>query len=71
MCPRIVFYSIFNSHLIFACKIHGDNQTNIYFRKLEKLQEKAWKIINFTQFDAPADPLFKETKILKISDYMA
>ena len=35
---RIVCYSLFTSHLIYACKIWGQNQTNQLFKKLLLLQ---------------------------------
>ena len=37
---------IFYSHLIYICQIWGHTKTGI-FRKIEKLQDKALKIINF------------------------
>ena len=37
---RTIYHSIFNSHLIYACEIWGQNQKN-YFKKLIHLQEKA------------------------------
>ena len=38
---RTIYHSIFNSHLIYACEIWGQNQTNYYFKKLLHLEEKA------------------------------
>ena len=54
-----------NSHLIYACKIWGQNQNNTLFEIISNLQEKAFRIINFKWQDTPTDPLFKENKILK------
>ena len=34
-----IYHSIFNSHLVYACEIWGQNQTNCYFKKLLHLQE--------------------------------
>ena len=38
---RTIYFSIFDSHLIYACKIWGQNQNSQHFKKLVKLQEKA------------------------------
>ena len=44
---RTIYHSIFNSHLIYACEIWGQNQRNYCFKKLLRLQEKALRIIDF------------------------
>ena len=67
---RTIYYAIFNSHLIYGCEIWGQDQNNTLFRNLIKLQEKALKIINFKRFDEDANILFKDNKILKISDFI-
>ena len=61
---------MFNSHLIYACAIWGQNQTNCYFKKLLRLQEKALRIINFKPQTSPSDYIFKENKIRRISDFI-
>ena len=55
-----------NSHLIYGCKIWGQNQNNTLFERISNLQEKVFRIINFKRQDAPNNPLFKENEILKI-----
>ena len=67
---RTIYYSIFNSHLIYACEIWGQNQNNLQFTKLTKLQNKALKVINFQSSDSPTGPLYQENKVLKISDFI-
>ena len=67
---RTIYYSIFNSHLIYACEIWGQNQNNLRFTKLTKLQNKALKVINFQSSDSPTGPLYQENKVLKISDFI-
>ena len=57
---RTIYYSLFNSHLIYACEIWGQIQNNTLFQRILRLQEKALRIINFKQHDTPSDPLFKE-----------
>ena len=67
---RTIYHSIFNSQLIYACEIWGPNQTNYYFKKLLHLQEKALRIIDFKLQTSPSDCIFKENKILEISDFV-
>ena len=67
---RTIYHSIFNSHLIYACEIWVPNQTNYYFKKLLHLQEKALRIIAFKLQTSPSDSIFKENKILEISDFV-
>ena len=62
---RTIYHLIFNSHLIYACEIWGQNQTNYYFKKLLHLLEKALRIIDFKPQTSPSDCIFKENKILK------
>ena len=61
---RTIYCSIFNSHLIYSCKIWGQNQNKT------KLQNKALKIINFQSSDSPTGPLYQENKVLKIADFI-
>ena len=65
---KILYYNIFHSHLIYACQIWGQNQSIL--NKIQPLQDKALRIINFKpdNFDI-AEP-YKNDKILKISDYI-
>ena len=56
--------------MIYACEICGQNQTNSLFQRISRLQKKALSIINFKRYDTPSDTLFKENKILKISDFI-
>ena len=55
---RTIYYSIFNSNLIYVCKIWGQNQNNLRFTKLKKnLRNKALQVINFQSSDSPTGPL--------------
>ena len=38
---RTIYFSIFNSHLIYACEIWGQSQNSQQFKKLLKLQKKS------------------------------
>ena len=66
---RTIYFSIFNSHLIYACEIWSQNQNSQQFKKLLKLQKKALQIINFQLPTAPTNHLFSRTKILKFTDF--
>ena len=67
---RTIYHSIFNSHLIYACEIWGQNQTNYYFKKLLRFQEKALRITDFKPRTSLFDCIFLKNKILKISDFV-
>ena len=59
--------------MIYACEICGQNHNNTLFQRISRLQEKALSIIciiNFKEYDTPSNTLFKENKILKISDFI-
>ena len=66
-----IYHSIFNSYVIYACEIWGQNQTNCYFKKLLHLQEKAHRIIYFKPQTLPSDFMFRENRVLKISDFVS
>ena len=67
---RAIYHAIFHSHLIYACENWGENLTNFYFKKLRRLQENALTIINFKQQTSTSDCIFRENKILRISDFV-
>ena len=68
---RRIYYSIFNSHLIYAYEIWGQNQNSLRFTKVTKLQNKALKVINFQSSDSPTGPLYQRNKVLKIADFIS
>ena len=68
---QTIYYSIFNSHLIYACEIWGQNQNSLRFTKVTKLQNKALKVINFQSSDSPTGPLYQRNKVLKIADFIS
>ena len=67
---KTIYFSTFNSHLIYAYETWGQNQNSQHFTNLLKLQEKALQIINFQPPTATTNHLFLETKILKIADFI-
>ena len=60
---KTIYYSIFNSHLIYACEIWGQNQNNLPVRKLIKLKDKALRPINFQPLNATTRPLYHDYKL--------
>ena len=67
---KAIYYSLFNSHLIYASQIWGQLKSD-NFRKLVELQDKALRIINFLPDTAPLRDINKNSNILKLPDYMA
>ena len=67
---RTIYFSLFNSHLIYGCEIWGQRNT-ILFQKIQKLQNKAIRIINFKPDDSDINVLYNQNKILKISDFIS
>ena len=71
LCPkkvlRSLYYSLFNSHLTYGLPVWG-NTAKILINKLEILQKRAIRAINFSDYTSPSSPIFKELEILKIND---
>lgn len=65
---RTIYFCLFNSHLIYASQVWAQQKTIL--QKLQVLQNKALRIINFKPRDSSANELYFSTKILKISDYL-
>ena len=69
---RHYVYSSFNlfRYIFFhtyGCQIWGQFRSNHYVR-LERLQNRAIKILNFANFRDSSTPLYKASKILKLTD---
>ena len=54
--------------MIYTCQIWGQNKGKI--KKISELQDKAIRIINFKQKNYPVAELYKNSRILKLSDYI-
>ena len=61
---RTIYYSLFNSHLIYACQTWGQSKTEL-FKKIQKLQDKAVHIINFLPNTALFSEIYKTHKNFK------
>ena len=62
----MIYYGIFSSILMYGSQIWG--QHNGVVNKLQVLQNKALRVINFKPPRTSATPLFKSCKILKLMD---
>ena len=54
--------------MIYNCQIWGQNKSKI--RKISELQDMAIRIINFQPKNYPVAELYKNSRILKLSDYI-
>ena len=63
---KMIYFGIFSSILMFGSQIWG--QQNDVVKRLQVLQNKALRIINFQPPFVSATPLFKNCEILKLSD---
>ena len=59
---RAKYFAIFDPHLRYGCQIWGQNK-NYAVENIEKLQNKAIRILNFKGPHAEASNLYKESKI--------
>ena len=64
---RNIYFGIFSSILTYWCNIWGQVQ-NKHIKRLIQFQNKAIRVINFASYHSPVDPLYKNSKILKICD---
>ena len=64
---RTLYYAIFSSHLIYGSQIWGQ-VTNSFNQKIFKLQNRALRIISFSDFRCDSNPIYRNLKILKLRD---
>ena len=62
-----IYYALFHSHLQYAAIVWGQDKSQLAM-KIQTLQNKALRIINFKNTRDSANPLFLESKILKFDD---
>ena len=55
-----------SSHLIYACRTWRQSKAEL-FNRIQKLQDKALRIINFLPHKTPVNDIYKTSKILKLS----
>ena len=66
---RSIYYAIFSSHMTYGAQIWGQT-TTIHNEKIFKLQNRAMRIISFSNYRADAEPLYRANNILKLDDYI-
>ena len=68
---KTIYYSFFNSHLIYASQIWGQIKTKL-FQEVMKLQNKALRIINFLPFNSSnINKTYNDLKVLKLPDFIS
>ena len=65
---KMIYYGIFSSILMYGSLIWG--QHNRIVKRLQIIQNKAIRYMTFKSRRAPAIPLFKESGILYLKDYI-
>ena len=66
---KSIYYAIFSSHMMYGAQVWGQSIT-VHTEKVFKLQNRAMRIITFSDYRAAADPLYKTNKILKLENYL-
>ena len=66
---KSVYHAIFSSHMIYGSQVWGQSITT-HTKKIFSLQRKALRIIQFADFHAPSEPIFKDKSILKLEDFI-
>ena len=66
---RTVYFSIFDSHLRYGSQVWGQNR-NQQIKEIEKLQQKALRIINFKSRHDEVTHLFENSNIMRFKDMM-
>ena len=64
---KTICSAIFESHLRYSCQQWGQTQTQV-MNNIEKIQNKALRIINFKGPWESSAPLYKESKNFKLKD---
>jgi len=70
LLPRYILLTLYKSlvmpHLLYAIHLWGSK-----YKKLEKLQKRAIRIIKGTSYNAHTEPIFRELELLKLQDLCA
>ena len=66
---KSIYHAIFSSHMIYGSQVWGQSIT-VHTERIFRLQRKAMRIIQFADFQAPSDPIFKNKSILKLEDFI-
>ena len=66
---RSIYFGIFSSLLTYGSQVWGQF-SNINIRRLQQIQNKAIRIINFAPYREPVTPLYYKSNILKLTDHV-
>ena len=66
---RSIYYGIFSSLLTYGCQVWGQS-SNKHISRLQHIQNRAVRIINFANYREPSNPLYYKSNILKFSDFV-
>ena len=66
-----IYYAILASHLFYGCQIWGLNNNRALFKKVFNQQKRAMRILTFSRYTDPSEPLFKSLNVLKLTDYIS
>ena len=66
---QTVYFAIFDSILRYGIQVWGQSR-NQGIKDIEKIQEKTIQILNFKWKNDPVNPLFKNSKIMKMKDIL-
>ena len=64
-----IYHGIFSSLLTYGSQVWGQS-INKHISRLQRIQNRAIRIINFANFREPSSPLYNKSKILKFSDHI-
>ena len=64
---KALYYAIFSSHLVYGSQIWGQT-ISVHNKRIFKLQNRAIRIITFSNYNADSNPLYAYNKILKLND---
>ena len=66
---RTVYFAVFNSILRYGIQVWEQNR-NQAIKDIEKIQDKTIRILNFKWKNDPVNPLFKNSKIMKMKNIL-
>ena len=64
---RTIYFATFDSHLWYGCQIWGQKHSQ-EFKSIANIQNKGLQILNFKEPLEQSNPLYKNSKILKLID---
>ena len=66
---RSIYFGIFSSLLTYEAQVWGQFQ-NQHVTRLQKIQNKTIRIINFSKYNDPVDPIYHKLNVLKLCDHV-